>query len=88
MAWDIVYQDAVTGVLSWNSVGADTYDVGWDTVSKSGGDVNDPTLYPNRLSVGSALSWTNNTGGPVFAAVRSVLAGELGPWSTEKSLSA
>jgi hypothetical protein len=67
--------------FSWASSGADSYDVGWDTVSQAGGDLNDPTLYPNRLSVGTALSWTNNTGLTVYARVRSVVAGELGPWS-------
>ncbi len=90
MAWSIVYADPVVGgaSFSWTDNGSDSYDVGWDTVTQTGGDVNDPTLYQNRESVGTNLSWTNTQGVTVYAAVRSVLDGELGPWSTETTLSA
>jgi hypothetical protein len=74
--------------FSWSDNGADSYQVGWDTISHAGEDVNDPTIYPNRLDVGTALSWTNNTGQTVYASVRSVVDEEIGPWSaTEQQLS-
>jgi hypothetical protein len=75
--------------FSWTAVsGAARYDVGWDSSSHSAGDRNDPTLYPNLIDVGSATSYSNTQGVPTYAAVRSVDSnGEVGPWSSEVSLS-
>jgi hypothetical protein len=75
-----------SSTLSWVSSGADSYDIGWSASSLASGDRNNPALYPNRLSVGSALSWTNNTGSTAYVAVRSVVGVEVGPWSAERTL--
>ena len=77
-----------TSSFSWASNGSDSYEVGWDTTTHSGGDQNDPTLYPNRENVGTATSWTNEEGVTVYAAVRSKVGNEVGPWSDEETLSA
>ena len=77
---------AVPPTLSWISNGSDSYDVGWDNITHSSGSRNDPTLYPNRESVGTSTSWTNLEGVTVYAAVRSVRDGEIGPWSAETTL--
>ena len=76
--------------FSWGAVsGAASYDVGWSTAPLSSGDRNDPTLYPNRSNVGSSTSYTNTQGVTIYAAVRSVSSnGEIGPWSSEATLSA
>lgn len=74
--------------VAWDSSGADSYDVGWDSVSHSGGDVNDPTLYPNRASAGASLSYTivGWPGGTLYWSVRSVVGGELGAWAAEDTV--
>jgi hypothetical protein len=84
----VVFDAAAASLFSWADNGADSYDVGWDTITHAAGDRNDPTLYPNRESVGAGTSWTNEEGVAVYAAVRSVVDGEVGPWSSETTLSA
>jgi len=84
----IVIDSTATTTFSWTSNGSDSYEVGWDTVTHAGGDVNNPELYPNVVNVGTATSWTNTQGVIVYAAVRSRIGTEIGPWSTQVTLSA
>lgn len=84
----VIVVTAATASFSWNSTGADSYEVGWDTVSHAGGDINNPELYPNVINVGTATIYTNTQGVQVYAAVRSKVGTEVGPWSAQVTLSA
>ena len=97
MAWSIVYRDYVAGggVLSWSSdADAASYDVRYDSSQQipTNFTVNDPAPTGEIIDNGSSLSWTNNTGGPVYANWRFVYTGSgaLSPWqlSSDQLLSA